>query len=306
MTTTQQPAPVDRFPDATPGAGFALEEAHAIDRGAVRAYIKFGNHSTPEDWQNEGARTVSRSGTSWDPAAVVRSRAWEYAFTHPDMIHSREPWEISSHIEDRMTDAMKRALRPRKHNGREVFVTATDHGAVMERRVLRDLEGHRPTSPRYVEIVSAFPGPSDSDLERVRKGRKPRTWGGRAARTLPKPVRDEARIVFDDGGKRSSVTPDPVGERVTHRMFIDSLRTYLATGRVPHGVREVGAGIVGHAGPDLLERAEIPDKGDQRHRIPTRMEFWNEVLDDKGRDEFRVQIAGSFAAGICSCTECAS
>lgn len=39
-------------------------------------------------------------------------------------------------------------------------------------------------------------------------------------------------------------------------------------------------------------------------RKPTRMEFWNEVCGEWDREGFRKQIAASFAAGICDCTDC--
>lgn len=255
MTTT--PALEDRHLEHSPLPGFTIEEMHAIDRGAVRAYWKIGPRYVHEHWQAEGP----------DPAAAVRSRAYLYAYEHAELIHRFEPWEIEEHILDRMAQAMARANTPRKNGkGREIRVMAWGEWEELELNVAAS--GHtRPQARRHTGAEDPLAAPEvdpsgGTDFPHL-DARACRRIGARKLKAL--------RVRLDPGTPRPCAPSDPAGEIATRRAYSAFVWQVLAD-------------------LDLLDVIGQQQAALTRHRRPTRHEYWHEVLDGRGRRSWRIHV----------------
>lgn len=76
----------------------------AIDKGVVKVYVNNRAILPPE---------LLGAGKG-DPAAALRSVAYEYALTHRADIDSREDWQITHHIAGRLQQYVKRAMKARR------------------------------------------------------------------------------------------------------------------------------------------------------------------------------------------------
>lgn len=266
---------IDRFPSTSPLDMFTVEEMNALDRGAVAAYRKdrsLNRYITP-DWQSSARRL--RGIRSWDPAAVVRSRVYEYAFTHPEKISGVEAWRIEADMKEWAEKELWRSRKARMHKGRPVYISPLGLGEDFDAQIVKLGQpfSKRPVPPRHVEARPAFPAPEENtDLNLDR---------GRAARRIPKAVRDEARPMFESGPRRPPSWPsDPTGERAAQSVYLEQQRAYFSRGIRPDGTKSATA--LTHAGTALLESASIPQPA-QHHRQPTALEFWEVVNDGRGR-----------------------
>lgn len=266
---------IDRFPSGIPLPDFTEEEMNSLDRAAVAAYNRdsaLRRYITP-DWQADGVNP--RTGRSWDPAAVIRSRVYEHAFTHPEKVRGVEPWKIKADLKDWAEKELYRARKARLHNGRPVFISPLGMGEDFDAKIVKRGQPirKRPVPSRHVEARPAFPAAEESadfDVDH-----------GRAARRIPKAVRDESRPMFATGpGRPSSWPTDPTGERASQSVYLEQQQAYFSNGVRPDG--SVSATVLPHAGVALLEAASIPQPA-QHHRTATPAEFWDVVLDGYGR-----------------------
>lgn len=221
-------------------------QAAAVRLGARRAWWKYGPAAIPNAYQD------GRGG-----ATVIESRALGYANQH--LSETRKCWHnggahyLARHIRLRMQEHMAVAAGPQvDSSGNSAKVIPWGVWEDLERqffngeeRVQVDGEGkpyietmgnaNRPAVAKHRELAPVL-GFDERDLERARKGRRPRSWGGRAVRKIPAEVQRQLAEMFYPGPYRpaSSTDPsDPTGESVAHRVWLDEIASTLRSGMLP-------------------------------------------------------------------------
>lgn len=221
-------------------------QAAAVRLGARRAWWKYGPASTPSAYQD------GRGG-----ATVIEARALDYANQH--LTETRKCWAdggagyLARHIRLRMQEKMAVAAGPQvDSNGNSAKVIPWGVWDDLERQFFHGEErmqidmdgtpyaetvGHqaRPGTTKHRELTPVL-GFDERDLERARKGRRPRSWGGRAVRKVPAEVQRQLAEMFYPGPRRpsSSLDPsDPTGESVAHDVWLDEIASTLRSGMLP-------------------------------------------------------------------------
>lgn len=96
--TVDAPAEVEQHP------GFSEAQINAIDRAVVRVYMRSRRLLPPHLFSERKS----------DPAAALRSVAYEYATAHPREIHDRTPGEVFHHVRSRLQQRVVRAVKARR------------------------------------------------------------------------------------------------------------------------------------------------------------------------------------------------
>lgn len=229
------------------------EQAGATRLGARRAFQKFGGNKIPSSLQ-DGSNSSS----------VIEARALDYANQH--LAETSKSWReggapyLARHIRLRMQEQIVIAAGPQvDSNGNSAKVIPWGVWEDLERQFFRgeeqvrhDEKGNylepaftmrRPTAVRHRELAPIV-GIDERDLEAARKGRRLRSWGGRAVRKVPVEVQRQLAAVFHPGPVRANASTDPsdpTGESVAHQLWLDEIATTLRSGMLPQrGTSEPG------------------------------------------------------------------